>query len=290
LSARLRFLATYLLFWLTFFVLLRAVFLVSSSDQALALPTGTLLGTFAHGFRLDLSAAAYLCLLPYLLIAVSSLSRTGAWVSRLVLPYTVIAATALSLLAAADLGVFRGWGQRIDASVLPYLSHPREVWASAGAQPRGLLLGLWLGLAAIAGVAGWRLLSGRLKALPPSRARDAGLLTGCAALLFLPARGGWQLIPINQSSAYFSPVRFANLAALNVGWNFFDSWRRGLEPHRNPYLVMPMNTARAIVAEARAARPATGHDSLFRTNRPNILLIVWESLPARAVESLGGVA
>jgi phosphoglycerol transferase MdoB-like AlkP superfamily enzyme len=290
--SRLRFLALYLLYWLGFCLVLRAVFLVASADQALALHTGTLLGTFLHGFRLDLSAAAYLSLPAFLMLAAATIPRARAG-ATLILPYTATAVVALTLLAAADLGVFRGWGQRIDASVLPYLAYPREVWASAGGQPRWLLLGLWIALAAGGVRLAGRLIRGRLAALPLLRPLGGVPLACSALLLVIPARGGLQLIPINQSSAYFSPIRYANQAALNVGWNFFDSWRRGLDRRSNPYVGMPADSARALVNAARIAESHTlvQHDStLLNTKRPNILLIVWESFPARAVERLGGVA
>jgi phosphoglycerol transferase MdoB-like AlkP superfamily enzyme len=291
-TARLRFLVFYLAYWVAFFLLLRGVFLLAFADQALALPLPTLLGTFAYGVRLDLSAAAYLTLPAILILTLAPLPRSPVR-PGLLLPYTALAVLVLTLLAVADLGAYRGWGQRIDAGVLSYLSHPREVWASAGAQPRGLLLCLWLALATLVGRVSWRVLRGRLAGLPPLRPAGSAPLAGCALLLLIPARGGVQLIPINQSSAYFSPLRFANQAALNVGWNFFDSWRRGLERRDNPYVAMPGDSARAVVERARAVpvdTPARPASDLFGIARPNILLIVWESFSARVVEQLGGLS
>ena len=281
---RLRFLASYLLYWLLCFTALRAVFLLGLPRQAGALPAGLLLGTFVHGIPLDLSAAAYLGFPVFLLTAGGALPR-GKALLRAILPYTALAAAGLALLAAADLGVFIGWGRRIDASVLPYLAFPRESWASAAVVPRGRLLLLGAGLAAVAIWTAWRWLRPPEAAAPNPRAALGSAVA--AALLLIPARGGFQLIPINQSSAYFSPVRFANQAALNAGWNFVDSWRRGAG-RRNRYAVLPPDSARALLARARAP---TGERSapLLRTARPNLLLIVWESLSARAVEPLGGL-
>jgi phosphoglycerol transferase MdoB-like AlkP superfamily enzyme len=207
-----------------------------------------------------------------------------------VLPYTIVAVLALTLLSAADIGVFQGWGHRIDASVLPYLPHLREVWASAGAVPRGLLLALWLALAAAGVALVRRVLPPRLNALPEVGAAAAVPLALATALLFVPARGGWQLIPVNQSSAYFSPRRFANQAALNPGWNFFDTWRRGLDRRSNPYVAMPADSAARLLAAARPRSTRPERDTaLLKLERPNLLLIVWESLPARAVAPLGGL-
>ncbi|HSB53181.1 MAG TPA: LTA synthase family protein, partial [Gemmatimonadales bacterium] len=133
-----------------------------------------------------------------------------------------------------------------------------------------------------------RLVRPLLRGLPPAHPASGLPLLFCAALLFVPGRGGIQQIPINQSSAYFSTTPFANQAALNVGWNFFDSWVRGLDRRTNPYILAPADSARAEVARAEAPRPGAGA-RLLRRDRPNILLVVWEGFTARSVERLGGL-
>ncbi|HEX7024664.1 MAG TPA: LTA synthase family protein, partial [Gemmatimonadales bacterium] len=143
----------------------------------------------------------------------------------------------------------------------------------------------------------WRGLRPRLVGLPPLHPAGGVPLAFCAALLVVPARGGVQQIPVNQSSAYFSPIPFANQAALNAGWNFIDSWKRGLDRTDNPYAVMPMDSARALISCCRPETPpAARTDSPplrvapADAPRPNLLLIIWEGLTARAVERLGGVS
>jgi phosphoglycerol transferase MdoB-like AlkP superfamily enzyme len=282
--ARLTLLLYYLLYWLAFFAAVRVVFLVFFHKLAGALPTATLAGTLYHGLPLDLSASAYLALIPFVLIAFSSFERLTPVAGRIALVYTVIATAMLALLAAADLEIFRQWGRRIDAAVLQYLTHPKEIWASAGGGAPGLLLGIFAALTLGFVLLAWRV--PRLRSLPATHATSALPLFFAATLLFLPARGGVQQIPINQSSAYFTAEPFANQAAINVGWNFFDSWIRGLNRHDNPYLVMAADSARALV-EAREA--AGTPRRVLAVDRPNVLLIVWESFTGRSVERLGGV-
>ncbi len=285
--ARLKFLLVYLLYWLAFFAAVRVVFLLFFHRLARALPGGALAGTLWHGLPLDLSASAYLSLIPFLLIASSALKPVTRLAGRLVLAYTAVATAALALLAAADLEIFREWGRRIDAAVVQYLTHPREIWASAGGGSPWRLLGIFaaltLGFTAVA----WRVLWPRLRSLPPVHAAGALPLLLAAALLFVPARGGVQQIPINQSSAYFTAEPFANQAAINVGWNFFDSWIRGLNRRDNPYVVMPADSAGALVDAREGAGPTPRR--ILSVDRPNVLLIVWESFTARSVERLGGV-
>jgi len=287
---RLTLLLFYLLYWLAFFAAVRLVFLAYFFRETSALPVGTVAATFLHGFRLDLASAAYLSLIPFLLIALSAVARLTRLASRLVLGWTVLATALLALLAAADLGIFHEWGRRIDAAVLQYLTHPKESWAAAGGGPRWLMLGVFVLVTALFVILARRVIGGRLRQLPPAHPVAVLPLTLAAALLFIPARGGIQQIPINQSSAYFSPRPFANQAALNVGWNFFDSWHRGLNRRVNPYVVMPMDTALALCCHAGRSDAAGLRLRHLRVTRPNVLLIIWESFTARSVERLGGVA
>ncbi len=285
--ARLKLLILYLLYWVVFFAAARAVFLAFFHRLAGALPVNTLLGILWHGLPLDLSASAYLSLVPFLLIAFSCLRPCTRPAARLALGYTLVATAAIAFMAAADLEIFREWGRRIDAAVLQYLAHPKEIWASAGGGSPWLLLGIFAVLTLGFGTVAWRLLRPRLYALPPTYAAGVIPLLLAAALLFVPARGGIQQIPINQSSAYFTAEPFANQAAINVGWNFFDSWIRGLNRHDNPYLSMSADSARGVVS-ARP-EPAPPPRRVLSVDRPNVLLIVWESFTARSVERLGGL-
>ena len=297
--ARFQLLLIYLLYWLAFFFAARVLFLAWNGDRAAGLGPGLLAGVLRHGLALDLSSAAWLSLLPFLLVALSTIAPLERWAGRLLRGYTALVTLVLSLLTAADLGIYRAWGRRIDAGVLEYLPHPRELWASAGGGPRVALLMVCAGLAALFLWIARRLLRPRLTALPPAHPAGGLLLAFCALLLAVPARGGIQQIPINQSSAYFTTEPFANQAALNAGWNFFDTWLRGLDRHSNRYAVMPADSARALVEGLRdapasaggagASSPPGAGRRLLRVDRPDILLIVWESFTARAVERLGGV-
>lgn len=286
--ARLRLLLLYLLYWLAFFAAVRAVFLLFFRNAAAAIPAETIAATLWHGLPLDLSAAAYLSLIPFVLIALSVLRPLTRIAGRILLGYTAIATAVLSLLTAADLEIFRQWGRRIDAAVLQYLTHPREIWAAAGGGSPWLLLGIFAALTLAFGMVAGRIIRPRVLALAPAHPAFVLPLLFAAALLVIPARGGIQQIPINQSSAYFTAEPFANQAAMNAGWNFFDSWLNGLNRSDNPYLVMPPDSARMLI-EARSGDAETSMTGLLSVERPNLLLIVWESFTARAAERLGGV-
>jgi phosphoglycerol transferase MdoB-like AlkP superfamily enzyme len=282
----------YFLFWLVFFALGRALFLGYQHAAATQLPWGTLLATFGYGVRLDASAAAYVSLVPFVLLLLGSVWRrlpTG----RLVAAYTAVVGAFLAFLMVADVELYRAWGFRLDDTPLQYLNSPGEMAASAGSAPLALLVGL---LAALL-VAGWWLykkIAGRVVALPDwfgrGRAALASLLY--VALLVVPLRGGTQQIPVNQSDVYFSRIPFANHAALNAPWNLMSALvLRAEEKPLPPF--MPDSTARRLVAGIYPAAvgrpfPTDTAASVLAEPRPNVLFIILESFTSKLVGCVGG--
>jgi phosphoglycerol transferase MdoB-like AlkP superfamily enzyme len=257
------------------------------------LSAGTLAGTFLYGLRLDASAAAYLSLVPFLLFVLGSLWGPRFPLGRAVGGYTAVMGTVMSLLIIIDLELYRTWGFRLDDTPLQYLSSPGEMAASAGSSPVWLLLLLFGGLL---GSSWWlyHQLLGTLPALPPwfgrRRAAFAGLLY--ASLLIVPLRGGTQQIPLNQSDVYFSPVPFANHAAINAPWNLVSALLLRTDA-RPPATFMADSTAQRLVAPlyplaVGAAAPVDSSSSILAEARPNILFIILESFTAKLVASTGG--
>ena len=282
----------YFLFWLLFFGLGRALFLGYQHASTAQLPFSTLLGTFGYGLRLDASAAAYICVLPFALFIAGSLFPRLP-LRSLLLTYTVAIGLVLTFLITADLELYRTWGFRLDDTPLQYLNSPQEMAASAGSAPLGLLLGLLIGLA----TAGWWLYKwvvGPLAPLPVWFGRLRAALAGAlyAALLVVPLRGGTQQIPVNQSDVYFSHTAFANHAALNAPWNMISTLVLRAEDHP-PQPFMPDSTARRLVASiyplaVGATAPADSTASVLAEGRPNVLFIILESFTAKLVGSTGG--
>ena len=282
----------YFLFWLIFFGLGRGLFLAYQHTASARLSGGTILRTFGYGLRLDASAAAYVCVVPFVLFIIGSLFPRLP-LRGLINGYSALMGIILALLITADLELYRAWGFRLDDTPLQYLTSPKEVVASAGNATVLLLGALLLSLL----ISGWGLYKGMVGPLPPlpawfgrGRAAMAGLLY--AGLLVLPLRGGTQQIPLNQSDVYFSPIAFANHAALNAPWNLMSTLiLRAGEDQLRPF--MPDSTARRLVAGVyprAVGRPAPPDSTSFFLNetRPNVLFIILESFTGKLVGSVGG--
>ncbi|QJX48772.1 sulfatase-like hydrolase/transferase [Hymenobacter taeanensis] len=276
----------YFLFWLAYFVASKAVFLLYHYAKLRLLPAGTGLRIFSYGLRLDASATAYLCLLPFSLFLVGSLAGPRFPLERLLRFFTAVTGIVVAFFTVADLELYRAWGFRLDATPLQYVATPGEMAASAGSAPVLLLTGLFVGLLAL-GWALYKLLVGRLPELPASFSRfRAGVASFLYVLLLVvPMRGGVQQIPVNQSDVYFSSQPFANHAAVNVPWNVANSLLlQNSGP--NPYQFLPDSTARRLVTALY--RPTSGTRLLLRTAKPNVLFIILESFTGKLVGHLGG--
>ena len=110
------------------------------------------------------------------------------------------------------------------------------------------------------------------------------LLTGA---LILPIRGGLQEIPVNQSNVYFSSKMFANHAAVNFIWNFSNTITHKTG-NKNIYKFFDNETTKSIIHKTRDKLLLSTSDTILNTKKPNVILIIWESLTAKVVGSLDG--
>ncbi|WP_243456771.1 LTA synthase family protein [Polaribacter batillariae] len=96
-----------------------------------------------------------------------------------------------------------------------------------------------------------------------------------------------QTIPVNQSNVYFSDKMFANHAAINFIWNFFNVLSHKSDTG-NPYKFFDDVVAKKIISKRRKPLLTATKDSILNNPKPNVILIIWESLTAKVVGSLGG--
>jgi phosphoglycerol transferase MdoB-like AlkP superfamily enzyme len=267
-------------------------------SRTAALGSSLAIGAMLHGLRMDLSAAGYLTVIPALLLALGAWSPLAS-AGRILKLYSWIVVAIVSLITVGDLGIFDAWGFRLDATPLQFIRTPHEMLISSESAPIIPLALILIAFVLMAVLLFRRLVQPALlrdTAAPRARPTlahglvNAAVMLLATALLVIPIRGGLQWTPLNQSSVYFSSNEFANQAALNAGWNFVRSLsysRRA--PESNPYTEVPANDARSVVDSLLAigsAQPVP----LLRISRPNVILLIWESLTAKVVGRLGGVS
>ncbi|PRY15708.1 phosphoglycerol transferase MdoB-like AlkP superfamily enzyme [Pontibacter ummariensis] len=276
----------YFLFWVFYFFIARAAFLIYHLDQTEQLSLEEVGNTFLYGLRLDSSFAAYVSAIPFFLVLLAT-----AWprlqVARAVRVYTYFLLVLLTVLLAADLELYTHWGFRLDATPLQYLQTPGEMAASAATAPVFFLGFLTLVLSLCFILLYKRYFDLKFFYIYSNRWVASSYILAMLALLVLPMRGGWQQIPINQSVVYFSDKPYANHAGLNMPWNVMHALLKYNKTSQNPYQYMPAEEAQARV-EGLYDAVSDSTVRLVQEGKPNVLFIILESYTAKFMGSLGG--
>jgi len=276
----------YFLFWIVYFVFARFFFLMYYVDKTQELELSTVLKTFLYGLRLDASFAAYISTIPFLFIMFSVITNPKI-ILKFIKWYTFVIVIFISLLLFIDAGLYQAWGVRLDTSLLPYLNTPTLMISSTST------------FQLVSGIFGWILISFLFIKIfkkihqKNSDKIDFGNWTQLpifllmTAVLIIPVRGGFQIVPVNQSNVYFSESMFANHAAINFMWNFSNTLTHKTDG-TNIYKYFDDKTALKIINKTKNNLLIADTDSILTTTKPNVILILWESLPAKIVGSLGG--
>jgi phosphoglycerol transferase MdoB-like AlkP superfamily enzyme len=281
---RLLFLIKYFLFWLVLFLSGKIIFLLYEHDQSFQLPFADWFRILSHGFRLDLSTAAYFMVIPVLIMAVT-VSFDGKkphfFMNILTLPLIVV----FLLITLVDLEIYKYWGCHLDSAPLRFLSTPGDTLASSSI-PTVILY--FLAFFLLAGSLSWfylRKIAASLKSAGKGKLYMIPVFFVIEASLIIPIRGGFDVSVINSGSAFFHRNMFANHAGVNVIWNFGQSIVEGKE-FKNPFIAFKEpgyeNELKSLYVHKE---PPV---NVLNTDRPNIVLIIMESFTAKLVEPLGG--
>lgn len=281
----------YTAFWLLFFLLCRAVFMLYHAGLSSSLGLSTIGASFLHGLRMDLSTAGYAGVIPLLLWFLHSLFplRITRGVIR---GYTAFMLLLVALITTSDLQIYQMWGTKLNAMAVGYLRFPKEAMASMSSSPVVLLVGICAALL----LAGHYLFKWCLSPVsfdlprrsPAVIASRFALFLLSAGLLFLGIRGGTGLAPMNPGFAYFSTSQFANHAALNASWNLMYDLKHFFRHKNNQFVYMDDAEMRRRIDRLTASGVPNDTEQILTTPRPNIVLVILESWSADVIAPLGG--
>ncbi len=275
----------YLVYWYVLFIIVRIAFLITYLDKTTQLSVSEILNTFFYGFKLDIAIAAYIVLIPSLLLTFTSFFKTK-FIKYFYHSFTIIALLACITVISGDLFMYKHWGFRLDATPLFYMTNLKAMTASvniftviggilAVLIATGLLYYIYL-----------KLFDARLDSLQRHN-KTFYVLFPATLLLFIFIRGGVGISSLTTSSAYFSQNQFANHAAINPVWNVGFSITEANDLNRK-YIFYSESEVKKLL---NPLLPVNGNVLyLLNNNRPNIILIITESLTAKALEATGGKA
>ena len=285
---RIQFFFQYYFLWIVFFFFARIFFLLFHYNDSYQLGFYEVLKTFAYGFRLDASFTGYLSILPFFFILMS-LFIPKKVISFLIKFFTYSAIILINLFMVIDASLYQSWGIRIDNTLLNYINTPEIMWATASKFQiiSGTFIWLLFSLSFIQLFK--KRINKEIKKLSTGNYLAIPFLFILIAALLLPIRGGLQTIPINQSNVYFSNNMFGNHAAVNFMWNFTHAISSEVST-KNPYKKFDTSIANQIINSRQKKLFKSSNDSILKIKKPNVILIIWESLTAKLVGSIGGEA
>ncbi len=281
------------MFWLLYFTLHRIVFLVYNYAVYSEYPVLEQSRAFWEALKLDLSAAGYLITIPGLLLighvfSVKFINRFNYFLIALV-----------GLISVTDTLLYHEWGSKLNAYALSFLYYPTQMLASVTNSQIILALILEISLIGL-GIILYKFIlkTGRRSSVEfekfnfsRKKIHTAGYGTASLLMLgltFLAIRGGWNLVPINQSAAYYSLHAPLNHLATNTSWNLlFDVIKTNKANEQGGISYFDEKTIQKNLKEIYRSNPKE-QEKILDNTRPNIVLVILESYTADVIETLGG--
>lgn len=281
------------IFWLLYFAIHRIVFFSYNYSVFNEYPALEQSKAFWEALKLDLSAAGYLIAIPTLLLIGHVFSVK--FINRL--NYFLIG--LIGLISVTDTLLYHEWGYKLNAYALSFLYYPIEMLASVTTSQLILSLVLEISLISL-GIIMYRfILKKGIRTAPEfekfdftkKRIHTAGYGTASLLMLgltFLAIRGGWNLVPINQSSAYYSLHAPLNHLATNTSWNLlFDIIKTNKANEQGGITYFDEKTLQKNLKNIYTSNPQE-QEKILHNTRPNIVLVILESYTSDVIATLGG--
>ena len=279
-SQRLQFLYKTLLYYFSLFVVAKLLFLIYQFRQSSQLPLQLWFKSIIHGLQMDLAMSAYVIMVFSLLLAFSFF-LTGKGLRRLLKMTNLIILIPFLLVIILDLEIYRNWGFHLDTTPFQYLKTPEAAAASTPIYIYVLMLTLFAGTLTLSSRLFNKHVLNNIAQAKPSKFYTIPVYLIIGGAMIIPARGGFDVQPMNTSFVYYSSNIFANHVAVNPVWNFLyaldhmDNLDQNYDFTSNQDAHSQFQT---MMADGGQTTP------ILNTTRPNIVLIVLESFSSDLLE------
>ena len=297
------FLLTYVLF-VVIFVFEKPLFMLRHLSQFKASSFSEWMSVIWNGLSLDLTAAAWLTVIPGLLLTCTIWSRKKLW-RRLAKIYFLLASLLMAGVFVADMAVYPNTGSKLTASSLgALLTQPSavfgdSVWSVLGGFLAVLIFAMLFFVVFYLCLLGSEKLERKLLPLNPLLFTLLFLLL--EVVLLVPVFKGMGAKGMDVSKAYFSANKRLNLAAVNPLYSAMATWQgKGIAL---PEIKFPIARKSGEKKEESGERKE-GADALFdpavngeqakpsrailNTPKPNVLVVVLKNMPASLIGAMGG--
>ena len=278
-----------LLFWILLFDFQRIMFSIHNWDKFKDVSFGEWFLAFFYSIRLDLSTAGFLSVIP-LLFLILYFTHSSKLTKRFFNWSLIFTALITILIHAGEINAYPEWNHKLTSRVFTHLSNPDEVFRTADYS-----MTIWFVVYALLEIVfAWKIakwLFGEMeinwKGNMIVKIPISIVLFGVFSFLYLLlARGGWQSIPININSAYYSNNPVANDLATNSTYYFGKSY---LLYNRSEIddLMPEINQKEAERIVYQMYNYPRQHDiKILKNDRPNIVFVIMESWASEAIGCL----
>jgi phosphoglycerol transferase MdoB-like AlkP superfamily enzyme len=286
---RLSFIVLHFLVLWAIFLCQKPLFMLYQGAVGKGATPGDFLRVIRHGASLDATVAGYFTVLPLLAVLVSVFVLRGVNLRKVLGWYIVLEACFVSLLFVVDTGLYTFWGFKLDAAIFVYLDSPKDALASVsvGYVACGVLS--WLLLSGVTAWVLWRVMPARLMPIRPvmQRIGTSVLTLLMGGLLFVAIRGGIMESTANVGQVYYCNDQFLNHSAVNPVFSLLSSMGKSKD-FASEFDFFD-EAERASLMQGMYSTQTLPGDTLLRTRRPNILLIIIEGFGGAFVEPIGGL-
>ncbi|MBT5934194.1 LTA synthase family protein [Sulfurimonas sp.] len=260
----------------------RTIFIVYYWDklQVASSPLTETLLSYVNAMSLDIATASILVVIPWLLLSINTLFYS-CLIKVLLFIYTFSIIIFSTFIYIAELGIYNEWEEKPTFKIFTYLKHPDEAIAS-----NPLVYTLMLSAILIISLWAFYKLTRRVYSTYNLNVKinykvTAFFILVLPIVIFLGARGGTKEIPISQSSVYFSKHKVYNDVAISTVYNFLHSIteNQSIIDGKNSYKIELDEKIKKIILDELMATPqACESEKILTISRPNIVLVIWESL------------
>lgn len=245
-----------------------------------------ILHVYRHGMRSDAIAASYITALPLVIAFVHTILPFFS-ISPILTLYNILISLTLGLTVASDTILYGYWQYKLDRSALVYLRSPKGAFASVSTSYILAALIVVILLAAIFLTCAQTVSTIIVPcSIMPWWQYILATITFAilGGIIFLIIRGTG-IRANNPSMVYFSGNQFLNHWALNPLYSIIYSLSTKDE-FKDQFQSLPPQQTEEIITQNFPTSGKTDN-KILRTDRPNILLIVWESFGAEFTGVLG---
>lgn len=280
---RLKYLIVAFLLLLAVFVTQKPLFMLYNLDAATGVGIGDFFMVMFHGLPLDITVASYSIAIPVLVVLASFF--VGLPLRKILVPYYSLLMFIVAVIFVADFTMYEFWGFKLNSSVFMYTDRPGDALASVSTW-FVIRRVIWIFLCA--GVYAWLFFCFTPKQFVGDvRNKLTSLvIIPVFGLCFLGIRGGVDESTANVSDVYYSDNQFLNHAAVNPTFNMLYTLTKSKDFSKE--FNFYGDEERETLTKGLFTTESVDTDTLLRTRRPNVLIVIWEGCPGAFVEAVGG--